>query len=431
MVQRIGICEEGKSLWEKRTPLIPSSIKNLVQEGFQVQLEPSDHRCYTNENYQESGAEISPEMDKCDFLLGIKEMPIDFIKSGKPHLFFSHTIKGQSYNMPLLQKILDEKATLLDYERIVSSQEERLIGFGKFAGLAGAIDTLAILGKRLAHENIPNPFERLNFSHEYYDLEAVHQAIAEIGEEISEKGLPLNCPPLVFGVTGKGTVAKGVEEIFRWLPLEVCSPNDLPLPSVSKNKLIYTSFSTEDLYTPKISTASFDREEYRSAPEKYQGKLHEYLPHLTVLLHCIYWDERYPSLINNQQLQELFAQEATPQFRLIGDITCDISGSIECTSQATDQENPTFIFNPRTGKSQNGWQGEGIVVCAVDNLPAELPRDASFHFSKILEGIILEMKSVDFQGSFEQEIPEHIRKSIIVWQGKLTPDYTYLKEFLE
>lgn len=432
---RIGIRREDKNEWEARTPLIPSDVKKLVSNGIGVYLRPSPIRIFSDQEYLDVGATISEDLSSCSVILAVKEIPIKFIEKGKTYVFFSHTIKGQDYNMPLLQKMMDEKTQLIDYERIVDEKGQRLIFFGRHAGLAGMIDSLWALGKRIDSEGIQNPFSKIKKTVEYRGLDSAKRQIGKIADEITKNGIPKEMRPLVCGFSGYGNVSQGAREIFDILPHKEISPQELlsdqNLFDGSKHILYKVVFKESDLVEPKNSEDKFELQDYYDNPDKYRSKFEQYLPQLTILMNCIYWDTPYPRLITLDYLKKVWTESDNQKLKVIGDISCDIDGAIQCTVKSTDPGNPVYVYNPLDSSVNDGVEGEGPVIMAVDNLPCELAEEASKSFSKVLVDFIPELIKADYSDSFENlKLPKALRRGMILYQGKLTSDYKYLMEYL-
>lgn len=432
---RIGIRREDKNEWEARTPLIPSDVKKLVRNGIGVYLQPSPIRIFSDQEYLDVGATISEDLSSCSVILAVKEIPIKFIEKGKTYVFFSHTIKGQDYNMPLLQKMMDEKTQLIDYERIVDEKGQRLIFFGRHAGLAGMIDSLWALGKRIDSEGIQNPFSKIKKTVEYRGLDSAKRQIGKIADEITKNGIPKEMRPLVCGFSGYGNVSQGAQEIFDILPHKEISPQELlsdqNLFDGSKHILYKVVFKESDLVEPKNSEDKFELQDYYDKPDKYKSKFEQYLPQLTFLMNCIYWDTPYPRLITLDYLKKVWTESDNQKLKVIGDISCDIDGAIQCTVKSTDPGNPVYVYNPLDSSVNDGVEGEGPVIMAVDNLPCELAEEASKSFSKVLVDFIPELIKADYSDSFENlKLPKALRRGMILYQGKLTSDYKYLMEYL-
>lgn len=430
MRRKIGICYEDKYLMEKRVPLIPLHVQKLVESGVEVQIVPSKKRIFKDEEYVVAGAQLKKDLD-ASVILGVKEMPLNYFKKYNTYLFFSHTVKGQSYNMPLLKNMIESKINLIDYERITNDQGKRLIFFGRFAGLAGMINSLWSLGQRLKIKGIETPFLNLQQAHHYNSLEEAKSVVSAVGWEITEKGFPNSLKPLVIGITGYGNVSKGAQEILGLLPTIEITPaelNQLQKQKRLSSKAIYkVVFKEKDLARPKIEGEDFDLQEYYQHPEEFKGVFEKYLPHLTVLMNCIYWDKRYPRIVTKAFLEKEWKQDNF-QLEVIGDISCDLDGSVEITHKETTIEDPVFVYNPLTRQPVMGFQGEGILIMAVDILPSELPRESSVAFSNVLVRLLPLLVTADMDVPFEDlQITAPLKKALILHQGALTPHYVYLK----
>ncbi len=433
-VKRIGVRREDRSRWERRVPVTPAIARHLRDEhGIEVVVQPSPIRVFTEDEFAAHGATVREDLGDCPIVFAVKEIPAAFFRPGGAYMFFSHVIKGQPYNMPMLRRLLELGCTLIDYERVVDEQGRRLIFFGRHAGLAGMIETLHALGKRLAWEGVHNPFEAICHAHEYRDLAEAKQAITAVGEVISSQGLPPQAAPLTFGVTGYGNVARGAWEILNLLPVEVIEPRQLSDivdgPGASRFVVYATTFKEQHIVEPL--EGDFDCKKYYDCPDNYRPIFDRALPYLSVIVNGIYWDARYPRLVTKASLQRLWAK-GQPRLKVIGDISCDIEGSIECTVKSTEPDEPSFVYNPATGEVQDGCEGDGLVVMAVDILPSELPRDASEDFSLVLKEFIPAIVQADFTAPFDElNLPAPIKRAVIVHRGELTPEFAYLRQYLE
>ena len=431
----IGIKSEDKSIWEKRTPIIPLHISELKKRyDINFIIQQSEIRVFDNEKYIGAGAKVMKTLDDCNIILGIKEMPEDFFQDSKIYIFFSHTIKGQKHNMPMLKKMIEKKCTLIDYEKIVDEQGKRKIFFGRHAGISGMIDTLYLFGRRLKeYKNIDTQFYDVKQSYKYKNLAHAITELKKIRKSILDNGLPQEITPLTIGITGYGNVSKGVQEILSIFPIKEIEPRKLEDFILSKkfdNKHIYKIvFKEEDMVAPISRDIRFELNDYYQAPEKYKSIFDKYVPYLVILMNCIYWDSRYPKFITKKYLKE---NKNKLRLEIIGDISCDINGAIECNEHATNQNNPSFVYNPILETITDGYLGDGIIIMAIDNLPCELPIDSSTEFSNALRPYIPILASTDFSEEFENcMLPEEIKNAIIVYHGELTPNYKYLKKFID
>lgn len=424
----IGVRHEDKSEWEARVPLTPEHVRLLASEhGVRFQVQQSPTRVFDADRYRDAGAEIVEELHDCPIIMGVKEIPPEKLEPDKTYVYFSHTIKSQPANMPALKRIMQLGATLIDYERIVDEQGRRLVFFGKFAGLAGMIDTFWALGRRLEHEGIANPFSAVRPAHAYNDFDHFKREFAVIADKIRAGGLPEQLSPLVCGFAGYGQVSQGAQQILDLLPIEQVEPKDLPDLTPARDKCFKVVFREQDMVAPVDSAKRFDLQEYYEHPQRYRADFFRHVPHLSVLMNCIYWTPEYPRMITREQFQEFYSS-GQPRLRVIGDISCDIDGSIACTTHATTPDDPIYVYNPATGETSPGVEGRGPVVLAVDFLPCELPADASRHFSESLVPFIPGLAKADFGRPLaDSGLPAELQRATIVYQGELTEPYRYLE----
>jgi len=433
MTTKLGIRREDKNEFERRVPLVPDQVRKLVRQGIDVYVQPSDIRVFKNEEYEAAGARVQEDLSECGMVLGVKEMPIPFFRPGGGYMFFAHVIKGQDYNMPMLKKMMELGCTLLDYEKVVDENNRRLIFFGEYAGLAGMLEILYFMGKRLEADGHRTPLTALKRPLDYADLGEAKAALEVVGKWIEQDGFPEFISPVVIGFAGYGNVSQGAQAIFDMLPHEAVAPEDLQdfveNGDWSAHKLYKVVYYEKDMVVPK--TGDFELQNYYQHPENYDGTFAQYLPNLTALVNCIYWDERYPRLVTKEWLKENWGEGKRAKLIVLGDISCDIGGSIECTVKATDPGNPAYVYEPGKDDIVEGFRGNGPVVMAVDTLPCELPRDSSAKFGTMLMPFMPAIAGVDLSVDFEGlQLPAPIKKSAVLHHGKLTPDYEYIERYL-
>jgi alpha-aminoadipic semialdehyde synthase len=437
MKTKIGIRREDINKWEKRVPLIPSHAREIVSgHPLEIRVQPSSIRVFTDDDYRLSGIPVSEDLSPCSIVLALKEIPIERLEKDKVYVFFSHTAKGQSHNMPMLKKMMEMGCSIIDYEKMVNEKGQRVLYFGNYAGHVGMIDTLWALGRRLAAEGTANPFESLHPTHYYKNLVDAKEAVGRVAWKIIQEGLPRELDPLVVGFFGYGHTSQGAQEIFDILPTETVRPCDLPRlferRQGSPRTIYKVVFKEEDMVEPLVQGQPFDLQDYYDNPQKYRPVVEGLVPYLTALVNGIYWAPQYPKFITKSFLKKLYGGAARPRLRVIGDITCDINGSIESTVEATDPENPVYVYDPLMDKAACGFEGTGPVVLAVYNLPAELPLEASTYFSGILKEHVPALARADFRAAFKDcGLPDVLRRAVILYRGQLTPDYAYLGRFVQ
>ncbi len=434
----IGIRREDKNIWERRAPLTPENVKELLDtQGIQITVQPSKIRAFSDEEYKKVGAKVSRDISNCKVIVALKEMPPSFIeaqKDGIAYLLFAHVIKGQPYNMPMLKSFLSKSATLIDYEKVVDSNNRRLLFFGNYAGLAGMHITLWGYGQRLIAEGIRNPFDSIRLTSEHRSLETAKNAIKLSGDKIKSEGLPPEITPFVCGFAGYGNVSKGAQSIYDLLPVETIDPEELsdlfnqkPDPQVCYKVV----FKEEHIVEPISETNHFDLQNYYNHPEKYKGVFEQYIPYLSILINGNYWDKRYPRLVTKSYLKDIFSGPKRPNLRIIGDISCDVEGAIEATLRPSTPVHPFYTYHPDQGTITDDINSKGIPIMAIDNLPGLLPIEASNYFGKLLIDFIPSLVNQDLSLNFENlDVPDPIKKAMITHKGQLTPDYQYLQDYI-
>ncbi len=433
----IGIRREDKSRWERRVPITPDKVRQLREtHGIEFYVQPSPVRVFGEDEFRAAGAIVQDDLSPAGTVLAVKEIPPQYFQPGKTYVFFAHVIKGQPYNMPMLRRLMELGCNLIDYEKVTDEHGRRLIFFGWHAGVVAMIESLWALGQRLQWEGLANPFTDIRHTYTYHNLDEARAAVRAAGERVKTAGLPPALTPLIIGVAGYGNVGRGIQEILADLPTVEIQPAEVARvagdPHASNHVVYRVTFKEEHMVAPNDPQTSFDLQDYYHHPEKYHGTFEQYVPGLTVLMNSIYWDARYPRLVTKDYLRRLWTQEKAPRLRVIGDASCDIEGSIECTVQVTEPDDPVYVYDPLTGQATMGVAGRGPVVLAVDILPSELPREASEYFSGVLERFVPAIAHADFSVSFDElDLPPEIKRAVIVYHGELTPDYRYIQEYLD
>lgn len=431
-MKRVVIRAEDKNCWEGRTPLTPDDSRELLADcGMYVQK--SDIRCFSEEAYKLAGCGICEDYEDADIVIGVKEIPKEKLLPEKIYLFFSHCIKGQNNGIQLVKKIMEGNSTLIDYERIVDKNNQRLIAFGKYAGHAGAVDTLWLLGEQLKARGYETAFGKCKRAIHYKDLKHAKAELRSIGEELKEQNKKQNSPAVIIGIFGYGSVSKGAEEILSCLPINVIEPAQIK--DVYENKDTYDSnlflciFRSDHLVRHK-ENKSFTKTDYYNKPTEYTSDFEQYVKYLSVIINGLYWDVNGPSIVTWDMLQRLYQNENDPRLAVIADISCDKQGAIECNMKYTDIDHPHYYIDPLKKSISDFPKDHAVAVLAVDNFPAELSLDASVYFSSILKGYLKDIVSADYRLPLDSNgLPQEIRKAVIVYNGELTPDYKYLEMY--
>jgi saccharopine dehydrogenase (NAD+, L-lysine forming) len=396
-----AIIREDKRPIDKRVPINPTQARWLMQHYTQIELvcQKSDIRCFSDEAYAAEGVKLQNQVDDCSLLFGVKEVPIDKLIPNATYFFFSHTIKKQAYNRDLLRAILKNKITLVDYECLTDERGNRLIAFGRYAGIVGAYNGIWTYGKRTGLFD-------LRRARDCYDL-----------NDLRTEFLKVKLPPLKLLITGGGRVASGAMEVLNGIGIKKVSPADFLEHSYSYP--VYTQLNSED-YNKPIDGGEFNLQHFYRNPELYKGDFLKYCAHTDVLIAAAYWDPKAPVLFTLNDMKR-------PDFKIkvIADVTCDIDGSIPSTLKPSTIEEPVYDFDPESGQIAGAFSADShINVMAIDNLPCELPRDASTDFGEMLLKNIIPDILLDEKG-------EIVNRATIAKNGVLTPKFSYLQDYVD
>lgn len=434
----VGLRREDKNRWERRVPLSPAHCATLVQDGYRVVVQPSALRVFTDDEYSAVGCEIDEDLSAAGTIMAVKEVPKELLLPDRSYVYFSHTIKGQTDNMPMLDDILAKRIRLFDFERIVDDAGDRLVKFGEFAGIAGMIDWLHFLGNRLLALGMSTPFLHVGVSYMYDSVADAKADIATVGAMMQSRGgLPAEICPLTFVFTGKGATSKGAFSILEVLPHKVVTVEELKKlsevkePTNEMRRTVYACLvNSSDTMVPKEAGKTYSRQHFRTHPDQYRSVFaDEILPHASVLVNCVYWHPGFPRLVSNDEWGRLVD---AGNHRLLGicDVSCDVGGSIEFMKKCTTIDQPTFVYNHTTGKMHDGFYGDGVMIFSVDHLPTELPREASTLFGDALLPHVRNLLDSDMARSFDDQtdLSPVWRRACIACNGELTPDYQYITE---
>lgn len=399
---KIGIIREEKVPHDKRVPFTPEQCSFILQHfpDVEIVVQPCEYRCFTNAEYEQAGIQLQDDVTKCDILMGVKEVPKDKLIPGKRYLFFSHTIKKQPHNRSLLQTILAMKIQMIDYECLVDPQGNRIIGFGRFAGIVGAYNGIMAYGMKYG----------------LFDLKPAQ--LCHDKKELFEELDKAKLPNIKIVVTGSGRVANGACETLGAINIRKVTPYEFL--NYTFREAVYTQLHSEDYYENK-DQSSFSSFEFHRHPENFRCRFSDsnsFAGMCDLLIHSTFWDPKADILFTKERMRD-------PDFRIsvIADVTCDINGSIPSTIQATTIENKFYGYNPMTEEIIGSFAKEAITVMAVDNLPCELPRDASDGFGKhLIERVLPALINDDKDGI--------IARASIAKDGQLTEKFNYLTDYV-
>lgn len=394
----IGLIREGKTPADNRVALTPAQCKWMKQHVPQVKIlvQTSANRCFSDAEYKRAGIEVVEDMQSCDILLGIKEVPIDMLIENKTYLFFSHTKKKQPHNQKLLQAVIQKNITLIDYECLEHEDGQRVIGFGFFAGVVGAHNGIMAYGIRTKLFQLPRVYQCKDYRsliHHYFGLKL---------------------PNIKIAVTGSGRVAHGIVEVMNLMGIHEVEPDDYVERMFTYP--VYVQLKGADLYTHS-ETKTYKREHFHNFSNEYRSRFLPYTRCTDILMNGIYWDATIPRLFEKSDINDQFS------IQTIADITDDENGSVPINLGDQTIENPVYGVDRFSLQKTEPYQSNTIDLMAVGNLPNELPRDASSYFGEQLIKHILH--------DLIQSGNSMIKNATIVDNGKLTLAYEYLKDYAQ
>lgn len=394
---KLGLIREGKVPPDSRVAITPLQAKAIEKDGpYKILVQPSPNRCYTDQEYLAAGLSLSDNMEECDFLLGIKEVPKNQLIAGKKYFFFSHTYKKQVYNQTLLQKIIDDHVTLYDYELLTNEQGQRVIAFGYFAGMVGAHNALYTYASRTKQFEL----KRLKDCFDY--------------AEATELYKQTSFPPIKIVLTGTGRVGSGAAKVLEDMGIKKVSPSTFL--SEQTNEAVFTQLAPAD-YAARLDEAPFENQYFYDNPKAHKSIFEPYTKVADIMVNGIYWDNDAPAFFRVTDMQA-----DSWAIKVIADVTCDIApvSSIPSTLFASTIADPIFGFDPHTGKETAPHEDGVVDMMTVDNLPNELPRDASKAFGEMFTEHVLH--------TLADPSSKLLERSMIATRGLLGPHYKYLSE---
>jgi saccharopine dehydrogenase (NAD+, L-lysine forming) len=396
---KIGILKEEKVPIEKRVPFSPLQCSELLRAypGLEIIVQSSKTRCYTDEEYASFGLPLSDDLSSCNILIGLKERPVDLFFPAKKYFLFSHTTKKQAHNREMLKAILAKKIELVDYECLTDSSHNRVIGFGRYAGIIGTYNGVRGYGMR----------------YNLFNLKAAYQCRDK--EELLEEIDRVRLPNIKILLTGGGRVANGATEALGLLKIRKVTPYEFL--HCSFREPVYCQLHSKDLYQAKDGSSWNDKDFYSNSGN-YVSSFLPYTKACDLLITGHFWDGKAPVLFTRDQMK-------LPDFHIsvIADITCDVNGSVPSTLRASSILDPFYGYNPMTEQLDIPFAKNTITVMAVDNLPCELPREASEDFGKeLMERVMPYLFGADKEGMIE--------RATITKDGKLMPPYAYLSDYV-
>ena len=398
---KIAILKEEEKLSDKRVPFTPKQLKQIQEKfGSVVYCQSSKLRCFTDEEYMKEGIKVKDDVSNCDIFFGVKEVDKNKLIKGKKYLFFSHTIKKQAYNRSLLKKIIEKKITLIDYECIRDVNNKRIISFGQIAGIVGSYNAILGYGKKLRLYKLKRCFQYKNY------------------DELKHQCNKINLPTMKILVLGNGKVAKGVIEMLSRMKIQEVDKKSFKRLGFSK--AVYCQITSKDYYESK-NGSKFSKTSFYNNPEKYKSNFKKYMEKTDILINATYWKKGIPRLF---EINEINSKNF--KIKVIADISCDIDGLIPCTQKSSSIQKPFYDYDPINNKVKKEFTNKKFIsIMAIDNLPSELPKDASENFGEQLINHVVQplIRKND-------KHRDKIINATIAKKGQLCKKFVYLQDYI-
>ena len=397
---KFGIIKERKNPPDRRVVFTPEELVRLQSEHSEakIKVETSDIRVFSDEQYADLGIEVTADLSDCDVLFGVKEVPVDALIPNKKYFFFSHTIKKQSYNRKLLQAILNKNIELYDHETIVDANNKRLIGFGRYAGIVGAYNGFRAFGIK-------------------YDLFTLAKAETLTGkDELIARLKRQTLPNIKIVLTGHGKVGMGAKEIIDGMKIKQVAIEDFLSKQYSEP--VYTQIDVLD-YNKRIDGSISTKSDFYKNPHEYTSDFGRFSKVADIFMAGHFHGNGAPDILTREMLQA-----ADNKIQVVADISCDVDGPIACTLKASTIAEPFFGYLPSEHIEVPYTHPASIMVMSVDNLPCELPKDASEGFGEMF------MKYV-IPAFFNGDKDGILGRAKMTENGKLTPRFAYLQEYVD
>jgi len=397
---KFGILKERKNPPDRRVVFSPNELVKLKQQyqDVSVSVESSDIRVFSDAEYKNMGIDVVDEISDCDVLFGVKEVPVDSLIPNKSYFFFSHTIKKQPYNRELLRALLEKNIDFYDHETIVDTNNHRLIGFGRYAGIVGAYNSIRAFGIKFELFKLPKA-ETLNGK-----------------EDLIRYLKRLILPPIKIVVTGTGKVGSGVAEILDAIKIKEVTVDNF----LTKNytQAVYTQIDVLE-YNKRKDGKDLGMNDFFENPQEYETDFERFTKVSDIFIAAHFHANEAPNILTREMLQSKDCK-----VKVVGDISCDINGPIASTIRSSTIEEPLYGYYPLENKEVEIYHPAAIVVMAVDNLPCELPKDASEGFGQMfMEHVIPAFFNGDKDGI--------LQRAKITEKGKLTPRFSYLQDYVD
>lgn len=396
---KFGIIKERKNPPDRRVVFSPNEIKT-IQEQFPVvsfKVEPSDIRIFSDAEYQNLGIEVTDDLSDCEVLFGVKEVPVEALIPNKKYFFFSHTIKKQPYNQKLLQAVLEKNIELYDHETIVDAANKRLIGFGRYAGIVGAYNAIRAFGIKFELFKMPKASA----------LKGRDALVQQVKRQI--------IPPIKIVVTGTGKVGSGVKEMLLAMKIK-----EVSVENFLTKKFTQPVFTQIDVleYNKRMDGQKLDTKDFYKNPSEYESDFERFTKVADIYISGHFHANAAPQILSQKMLQ---ANDCA--IKIVADVSCDVNGPIACTLRASTIEDPLYGYLPSENKEVDVFHPAAIVVMAVDNLPCELPKDASEGFGEMFTQHVI-------PAFFNNDADRILARAKMTENGVLTERFNYLHDYV-
>jgi len=396
---KIGLIKERKTPPDSRVVLPPQQCKDLLEAfpALEISVESADNRAFSDAEYRALGIPVVDDVSDCDVLLGVKEVPLDSLLPGKKYFFFSHTIKKQPYNRALLQAILEKNIELYDHETLTDVREKRLVAFGRYAGIVGAYNAFRAYGLKYQSFQLPKATSL-----------PTQQSLIEALSAIT-------LPPIKVVLTGKGRVSNGAKEMLDGMQLREVSVHDFLHQTYQEP--VYVQLDVLD-YNKRTDGTVLDAQDFFTRPQDYHSDFMRFAKEASIYIAGHFYAEGAPYIFSREA-----ARHPDCKIRVVGDISCDIDGPVACTLRASTIEDPVYGYDPISETETDYRQEHAIAVMAVDNLPCELPREASRGFGESFAKHVI-------PSFFNQDKAGILQRARMTQQGALTERFGYLQDYV-
>lgn len=397
---KIGIIKESKNPPDRRVVLSPKECAKLVQKypQLEIRVESSDIRVFSDDDYIFEGIEVVQDISDCDVLLGVKEVPKKVLIPGKKYFFFSHTIKKQPYNRSLLQTILAKNIELYDHEVITNQNNMRLVAFGRYAGIVGAYNGFRTYGLKFKLFNLPK-------------AEVLHDQ-----QMLTEELKKLKLPTIKVILTGTGRVGNGAKEILDGMQMREVSVDDFL--NKTFNEPVYVEIDVLD-YNKRKDGLVKNELDFFNNPKEYKSDFMRFAKVADMYIACHFYGDGSPYIFTRED-----AKSKNFNLKVVADISCDIDGPVASTIRPSTIEEPNYGYHPESETEVDFREVDAIAVMAVDNLPCELPKDASEGFGENFAKFVIPA----FLNNDKDGVLQRAR---MTQQGKLTERFSYLQDFVD